>query len=301
VAELARQDWDPGWLDEHLACLLGAGIAKQDLQAWCDALDKVWARLLPATEPALCRRLGHLAFALGHWRIARNAFSACAGQGFWAADALVHLAQIARHTGDVQGLAELLPWLDGHVGATDTPPALADLASSLHAWHQRQLAGQTHPNRVSPPWQPALAWDEQSALRLDLLDDHHAHALCWLTNDAHLSALTRLPVLRNPGQALDFIRRLRRHPQRAAYAALHADAGLVGFSLLDWQARDATNICLAVSPHLRERGFGRGLLDLTQRQAQAAGLPPLHSEIWPGNRRSQATLAGKVAFTLAQP
>jgi RimJ/RimL family protein N-acetyltransferase len=233
-------------------------------EAWCLALDAVWAGT--SHTPAWAtfrRRLATLATQWRRFALARAIF----------------VVDRDRH-----GLALC-------DAATGYPArALADLdhGSSTHI----QVSARLDRWRALAWYRAELARDDD--LAIEPLGIEHAEDLFGQYRDPQIGILTRLPDFASVEAVGEWIVTQANQAARMSYAVQHEARGFVGVVSLH-VAGDAGYFYFWIGCDHQGRGYGRRAGQLLRAQARARGVRRLFTSVYPANHRSREAL-GTMGF-----
>lgn len=280
---LRRSGYDP-W---QLAALLEqvpalapevfTSASEATLRALRHSLALCW-RHLPRTQCSDTLRLAlvGLLFQLRDWPLARLVLQD--GDDTAEGDPLRELqrAHLALTTG---ATARARVHLAHYLSRCPHDQTARDLDASLERRQQRQRASR---------WQAGddLAQDE---LRLELLDDCHLDAWLRQIRDPHTAQLAGLPALGTRREAQAYLDSVS-NGDRAEFAVMHHDAGLVGSVGLH-ALEDMAHIHFWVGSEHQGHGLGTRCAALLCDCLRRRGVAHVFTSVYRGNVRSQRVLA----------
>jgi len=136
----------------------------------------------------------------------------------------------------------------------------------------------------SPGWYHAES-SYDGELCLVPLDEDHAQELYEQYRDPQIGELTRLPDLDTPEAAREWIAEQSREAERATYAVMHIDNGLIGVVSIQAHDEDAY-FYFWIGSACQGRGYGRRAARLLLRQTERGGTRRLFTSAYRSNRRS---------------
>jgi RimJ/RimL family protein N-acetyltransferase len=228
-------------------------------EAWCSALDAVWAGTSHA--PAWKAFRHGLAMLATHWRrfaLARAVFA------------------VDR---DRHGLAIC----DAATGYPARALAHLDHGSSTHI----QVSARLDRWRGLAWYRAELARDDD--LAIEPLGIEHAEDLFGQYRDPQIGILTRLPDFASIEAVGEWIVTQANQPGRMSYAVQHETHGFVGVVSLH-VAGDAGYFYFWIGCDHQGKGYGRRAARLLCAQAEARGIRRLFTSVYPDNQRSREAL-----------
>jgi RimJ/RimL family protein N-acetyltransferase len=228
-------------------------------EAWCSALDAVWAGT--AHAPAWKAFRHGLAMLATHWRrfaLARAVFA------------------VDR---DRHGLAIC----DAATGYPARALAHLDYGSAIHV----QVSARLDRWRGLDWYRAALARDDD--LAIEPLGIEHAEELFGQYRDPQIGVLTRLPEFASVEAVGEWIVTQARQPGRMSYAVQQETRGFVGVVSLH-VAGDAGYFYFWTGCDHQGKGYGRRAGRLLCAQARACGVRRLFTSVYPANWRSREAL-----------
>lgn len=281
--ELRRSDYDPWQLTTLLAHAQAlrpevfASASEATLNALRLSLALCW-RHLPRTQcsDALRIALVGLLFHLSDWPLARRVLQDRADLPDGDPALELQRAQLALATG---AMPQARAHLARYRACCPEDQAARDLEASLERRQQRQRASR---------WQTEddLA---QGELGLELLDEFHLDAWLRQVRDPHTAQLAGLPALGSWREAQAYLDAVS-NGDRAEFAVMHRDAGLVGSVGLH-ALEDMAHIHFWIGSEHQGHGLGTRCAALLCDCLRRHGVAHVFTSVYRGNVRSQRVLA----------
>ncbi|MGI0116763.1 GNAT family N-acetyltransferase [Zooshikella sp. RANM57] len=258
--------------------LLEQGVPISQRLTWCEVLTRCWENFFPLGKEQhnFAFNLGLFAVDLSHWRLAKQLFKHCI---VWEGESLALHHNLGLCYYSTGYTTQAVDCLQQALALDPDDAQTQQLYGEVTRWQQ-------HCAQLT--WYfPSQA--QQGDLRLEPLGIQHGSEFLLQYRNPSIAALTRLYTLDSFAAVQQFIHKQQQNPQRALFAVLHQDYGLVGVVSYEWSA-SVGYFYFWTGTDYQQQGFGRQAAELACRQAQALGLTQLFTTTWHFNNPSIKTL-----------
>jgi len=253
------------------------GLTVECCRQWQRCLEEIWQEYFPtASDEGVCSDLWTLAMNVGHWGLARAAFSVALALAGEEPDLLARLSCCDDSTGRVRQALFLME------RAATLRPDHAPFSESSAVLRERLTEWQSRFGA-----EPVLSLDRE--LTLEPLGAEHVGSLLFQLRDPQIAAMTRIPELTSETDALAWVAEQQSGPGRVSYAVMHLTWGFVGVVSLQ-RADDAGFLYFWIGTDFQGSGFGRRAAGLLLEESARQGVTHVFTCAYPDNQRSLRVL-----------